>query len=295
MNKTCIITGATSGIGHSVATGLAALGHTVVLLGRNPEKAASVVEKLKVDTGNPKVHYFNLDLCSQKQIRTIGNKIRQEFSTIDVLINNAAQWNSKYELTEDGIEKQFAVNHLAYFLLTHLLYPSILNSNDARIINIGSDSHRYGRINFENLNLENEYHGLKAYGQSKLANLLFSYHLHRIKRENKISIYCVQPGLVKTDIGIKHTNLLHSLAWKLRRLTGITTEKAAYNVIYLATSSDVADHSGLYWDDRKPKRSSSASQSREDAERLWKMSEKLCGIRDYFQDTGEAEHSTGRK
>jgi NAD(P)-dependent dehydrogenase (short-subunit alcohol dehydrogenase family) len=236
-----------------------------------------------------------MDLCSQKQIRTIGNKIRQEFSTIDVLINNAAQWNSRYELTEDGIEKQFAVNHLAYFLLTHLLYPSIVNSSDARIINIGSDSHRYGKINFENLNLKNEYHGLKAYGQAKLANLLFSYQLHRIKAEKNISIYCVQPGLVKTDIGIKHTSFLHSLAWKLRRLTGITTEKAASNIVYLATSSDVAGRSGFYWDNRNPKVSSSASQSREDAEKLWQMSEKLCGIKNYFQDTGEAELSTGGK
>ncbi|HEX6222883.1 MAG TPA: short-chain dehydrogenase, partial [Chryseolinea sp.] len=126
---------------------------------------------------------------------------------------------------------------------------------------------------------------LKAYGQSKLANLLFSYHLHRIKRDKNISIYCVQPGLVKTDIGIKHTNLLHSLAWKLRRLTGITTEKAASNIIYLATSLDVAAHSGFYWDGRKPKFSSISSQRCEEAERLWKISETLCGIRNYFQDT----------
>src|SRR5688572_18936899 len=132
MNKICIVTGATSGIGHSIATGLAALQHTVVMLGRNPEKGAALVEQLK--TVNSNVHYFNVDLCSQIQIRAIGNKIRQQFPTVDVLINNAAQWNSRYELTEDGIEKQFAVNHLAYFLLTHLLYPNIRNSPDARII-----------------------------------------------------------------------------------------------------------------------------------------------------------------
>ena len=288
MNKTCIVTGATSGIGYSIATGLADLQHTVIMLGRDPEKGARLTEQLKAGTGNINVHYFNVDLCSQKQIRTIGTKIREEFPTIDVLINNAAQWNSRYELTEDGIEKQFAVNHLAYFLLTHLLYPSLLNSNDARIINIGSDSHRYGKINFENPNLKEEYHGLKAYGQSKLANLLFSYHLHRTKREKEIAVYCVQPGLVKTDIGIKHTSLLHSLAWKLRRLTGVSTGKAASNIIYLATSDEVKGKSGLYWDNRKPKPSSGRSQSHEDAERLWKMSEALCGIKDYFQSTTEA-------
>jgi NAD(P)-dependent dehydrogenase (short-subunit alcohol dehydrogenase family) len=289
MNKTCIITGATSGIGQSIAAGLAAQQQTVVMLGRNPEKGAALIKQLEADTGNSNLHYFNVDLCSQKQIRSIGNKIQKKFPTIDVLINNAAQWNSKYELTEDGIEKQFAVNHLAYFLLTHLLYPSIRNSPNARIINIGSDSHQYGKINFQNLNLQNEYHGLKAYGQSKLANLLFSFHLHRIKREKEVSVYCVQPGLVKTDIGMKHTSLLHSLAWKLRRLTGITTEKAASNIIYLATSNEVADHSGRYWDNRRPKPSSPLSQSREDAEKLWKLSEALCGVTNYFHDTPEAK------
>jgi retinol dehydrogenase 12 len=290
--KTCIVTGATSGIGHSIATGLATLQHTVIMLGRNPEKGATLAEQLKSVTGNRNIHYLNVDLCSQKQIRAVGNKIRHEFPVIDVLINNAAQWNSMYELTEDGIEKQFAVNHLAYFLLTHLLYPHIRNSNDARIINIGSDSHRYGRINFENLNLKNEYHGLKAYGQSKLANLLFSYHLHRIKPEKEISVYCVQPGLVKTDIGIKHTSLLHSLAWKLRRLTGVSCEKAASHIIYLATSNDVVGRSGLYWENRKPKPSSFPSQRYKDAEKLWEMSEALCGIKSYFQDTAKENISS---
>lgn len=288
MNKTCIVTGATSGIGHSIAAGLAARQQTVVMLGRNPEKGATLIKQLKASTGNSNIHYFTLDLSSQRQIRSTGNKIQKEFPTIDVLINNAAQWNSKYELTEDGIEKQFAVNHLAYFLLTHLLYPGIRKSQNARIINIGSDSHRYGKINFQNLNLQNEYHGLKAYRQSKLANLLFSYHLHRIKREKEVSVYCVQPGLVKTDIGMKHTSLLHSLAWKLRRLTGITTEKAASDIIYLATSDEVADRSGLYWDNRKPKPSSPLSRNREDAEKLWKLSEALCGITNYFHETTEA-------
>ena len=285
MNKICIITGATSGIGYSVAAGLAAQQQTVIMLGRNSEKGATLLKQLKACTGNSNIHYFTADLCSQRQIRSIGNIIREKFPTIDVLINNAAQWNSKYELTEDGIEKQFAVNHLAYFLLTHILYPSIKNSRHARIINIGSDSHRYGKINFPDLNLQNEYHGLKAHGQSKLANLLFSFHLHRIKREKEVSVYCVQPGLVKTDIGIKNTSLLHSLAWKLRRLAGITAEKAASNIIHLATSDEVAGHSGRYWDNRRPKPSSPRSQSLEDAEKLWKLSEALCGIENYFHVT----------
>src|SRR5690606_13020327 len=218
----------------------------------------------------------------QKQIREVGEIIRLQHPRIDVLINNAAVWTSRCELTEDQIEKQFAVNHLAYFLLTHILYANIALSEDGRIINIGSDSHKYGRINFDDLNLQRSYHGLKAYGQSKLANLMFTYHLHRIKKEPHVSVYCVQPGLVKTDIGVKHTSAFHALMWKLRRLGGVPPEKAAETAIYLAASPEAAGKSGLYWDKCKPKPSSARSRNEEEAARLWKMSEELCGIKSFF-------------
>ena len=281
-NKTCVITGATSGIGYGIAKGLAAKNFELILIGRDRVKGESVVENLKTQAGNPSITYFNIDLCSQKQIRRAGEEIRDKYPRIDVLINNAGVWTSRWELTEEKIEKQFAVNHLAYFLLTHLLYPNIANSTDGRIINMGSDSHKFGKINFDDLNLERSYHGLKAYGQSKLANLLFTYELHRKKQEHHISVYCVQPGLVKTDIGVKNTNPFHSFMWKLRRLSGMTPEKAAETAIYLATAHEVAGRSGLYWDQCKPKPSSDRSKSTEDAARLWKKSEELCGIDNYF-------------
>jgi NAD(P)-dependent dehydrogenase (short-subunit alcohol dehydrogenase family) len=137
-------------------------------------------------------------------------------------------------------------------------------------------------MDFNDLNLERSYHGLKAYGQSKLANLLFTYELHRVKKEDHISVYCVQPGLVKTDIGIKHTNPFHSFMWKLRRLGGMAPEKAAEAVIYLATAPEVAGRSGLYWDGCNPKPSSERSKNTQDAAKLWKISEQLCGIEKYF-------------
>jgi retinol dehydrogenase-12 len=280
--KTAVITGATSGIGLGIAKGMAAHGFDLVLIGRDPKKGEAVSNDLKEYPGNPSISYYNIDLCSQKQIRQQGEAISRNHPTIDVLINNAGIWTSRCELTDDNIEKQFAVNHLAYFLLTHLLYPNIAASPDGRIINIGSDSHRYGKINFEDLNLQKSYHGLKAYGQSKLANLLFTYHLHRIKKDDHVSVYCVQPGLVKTDIGVKHTNPFHSLMWKLRRLGGMTPDEAAKTAIFLATDADVGTKSGLYWDKCKPKPSSARSKSAEDAERLWKISEQLCKIDNYF-------------
>jgi NAD(P)-dependent dehydrogenase (short-subunit alcohol dehydrogenase family) len=242
-----------------------------------------VVEVLKEQTQNPSIQYHNMDLSSQKQIRKTGEEIKARHPRIDVLINNAGVWTSRFEFTEERIEKQFAVNHLAYFLLTHILYPNIANSTDGRIINMGSDSHKYGRINFQDLNLELSYHGLKAYGQSKLANLLFTYELHRAKREDHVSVYCVQPGLVKTDIGVKHTSPFHSFMWKLRRLSGMPPEKAAETAIYLATAAEAAGRSGLYWDRCKPKPSSERSRNAEDAARLWALSERLCGIEKFFR------------
>lgn len=283
MNKTCVITGATSGIGYGIAKGLASKGHRLILIGRDEKKGASVVEQLKTISNNESIIYFNADLCSQKQIRKAGAEIGRLYPTIDVLVNNAGVWTSRCELTEENIEKQFAVNHLAYFLLTHLLYPNISKSSDGRIINIGSDSHKYGKINFNDLNLRESYHGLKAYGQSKLANLMFTYELHRTKKDGHVSVYCVQPGLVKTDIGVKHTNAFHSFMWKLRRLGGVTPEEAAQTAIYLATAPEAGGRSGLYWDRSKPKPSSERSQNTEEASRLWKISEKLCGIDNYFR------------
>lgn len=282
INKTCVVTGATSGIGYGIAKGLAARNFELVLIGRDPAKGKDVVESLKGQSGNTSINYFNVDLCSQKQIRKTGEQIRSAYPRIDVLINNAGVWTSRCEFTEDRIERQFAVNHLAYFLLTHILYENIASSDDGRVINIGSDSHKFGKINFKDLNLEHSYHGLKAYGQSKLANLLFTYEFHRRKQHGHVSVYCVQPGLVKTDIGVKHTNPFHSFMWKLRRLGGMTPEQAAETAIYLATAPEAAGRSGLYWDKSKPKPSSVRSQNPEDAARLWKMSEQLCGIDSYF-------------
>ena len=280
--KTCVITGATSGIGYGIAKGLASKNFELGLIGRDPQKGLVVMDQLKEQSGNPHISYFNIDLCSQKQIRKTGQQIKEKYPTIDVLINNAGVWTSRCEFTDERIEKQFAVNHLAYFLLTHLLYGNIARSQDGRIINIGSDSHKYGKINFDDVNLEKSYHGLKAYGQSKLANLLFTYELHRIKKHDNVSVYCVQPGLVKTDIGVKHTNPFHSFMWKLRRLGGMTADEAAQTAIYLAISPEAAGKSGLYWDKCKPKPSSARSRNQEDAMRLWKMSEQLCGIQNYF-------------
>lgn len=284
--KNCIVTGGNSGIGFETALALSKLGANVIILCRNNEKAEDAVNSIKSKTQNANVDYVLVDLGSQKSIKDGANAILKKYPKVDVLINNAGTWLSKFSLTDDKIETQFAVNHLAYFLLTHDLMGALQNSDEARVICVGSDSHFHGKIHFEDLSLLKKYNGLKAYGQSKLANVLFVYEMDRQLKSRgikNISINCVQPGLVKTDIGLKHTISLHGLVWKIRRLGGVSPAKGAETSIFLASSDEVTEQSGNYWEKCKSKLSSKNSYNKEDAKRLWDISEKLCGVVDYFQ------------
>ena len=283
--KTCVITGANSGIGYETAKALAHQGANVILLCRNPEKGKTALTMMAKETQNPYLHLYTADLASQDAIRAAAAKILDKFETIDVLVNNAGTWFSKLTETEDGIEMVFAVNHLAYFLLTHLLMPALVRAEHARVISVGSDSHFKGKMNFEDISLSKRYHGLRSYAQSKLANCLFTYELDRKLRSNNINhvdANCVQPGLVKTDIGVKNTISLHSLAWKVRRSGGVTPAEGAKTNIYLASSPEVVGESGKYWDKCQPKPSSKRSYIEEDAQQLWDMSMNLCRIPNYF-------------
>ena len=283
--KNCVVTGGNSGIGFETALALAISGARVIIVSRSQEKAEAAVKMIKARSQNNHIDFVLADLSSQKSVIDAAKYILRDFDKIDVLVNNAGTWFSNLILTEDGIERQFAVNHMAYFLMTHELLGALKKSEDARIICVGSDSHFHGKINFEDLSLGKKYHGIKAYAQSKLANAMFVYELdRRLKAFNisNISINCVQPGLVKTDIGLKHTISLHSIAWKIRRLGGVSPAKGAETSIYLATSDEVKGVSGKYWDKCKPKPSSKSSYVQEDSGRLWDICCDLTDIKDYF-------------
>jgi NAD(P)-dependent dehydrogenase (short-subunit alcohol dehydrogenase family) len=280
--KVCAITGANAGIGYETALALAKKGAAVVVIARNEQKVQETVNRIIAESQNNNIDGTAINLSSQRDLRKGAEEILSKTPVIDVLINNAGTWYSNLVYTEENIEMQFAVNHLAYFYLTHLLLPVLIKSNDPRIINVGSDSHFSGKIHFNDINLTKKYHGLRAYAQSKLANVLFTYEFERRKPLDKICINCIQPGLVKTNIGLKHTVALHSLAWKLRRLSGVQPAEGAENSVYMASSDDVKGKSGKYWDKRKMKKSSKRSYIKEDAQRLWLLSEKLCDIDDYF-------------
>lgn len=281
-----MVTGGNAGIGYETARALAETGANLIIVSRTREKAEEAVASIRSQAPDSQIDYVLADLSSMKSIRRAGDEIRGKFNTLDVLVNNAGTWFSKLELTEDGIERQFAVNHLAYFLLTHELLGTLSASQDGRIICVGSDSHFHGKLHFEDFSLKNNYHGLRAYAQSKLANVMFAYELDRRLKERgleNISVNCVQPGRVNTDIGLKHTISFHALAWKIRRLGGLSPAKGAATSIYLASEEAAKGQSGKYWDKCQPKPSSPASYDAEAAARLWEISESLCGIPHYFE------------
>ncbi len=252
--KICLVTGANAGIGLETAKGLCAKGsYRGAGLSFGGKGTAGYCRNIQGEVFGARVDYVLADLSSQKQVRQLAENVRRRYDKIDVLINNAGSWVSDFKLTEDGVERQWAINHLAPFLLTHALLPSLQKSPDARVINVSSDSHFQGKIHFKDVNLRNNYHGLRAYAQSKLANVLFTFAFERRKGELPVSIYAVQPGLVKTDIGLKHTTSFHGLMWKLRRLGGVSPEKGAATSVYLASAEEVKDLSGKYWEKCQPK------------------------------------------
>ncbi len=280
--KISVVTGANAGLGYETAKALALLGHRVVLMSRSKEKGQQALDAIFAATKNDALELVEVDLASQASIRSACASILAKHPQLDVLVNNAGTWISKHTLTEDGVETMFAVNHLAYVLMTQQLYPAIRQSNDGRIVCVASDSHFRGKINFEDLNLTKKYHGLTAYNQSKLANIMFVAELDRRKKDGNVGTYAIQPGLVKTDIGVKHTNPLHALAWRIRRSGGLSPAEGALCQIYCASDPGAQGRSGLYWDKCQPKPSSNASNTLADAVKLWEMCLEMCGIGEFF-------------
>jgi NAD(P)-dependent dehydrogenase (short-subunit alcohol dehydrogenase family) len=272
-----LVTGATNGIGYVTARGLAERGATVVLVARNSERADASVARIKQQTGNQSVEYLLADLSSQAQVRRVAEDFARRHDRLHILVNNAGALFWTRQRTVDGLEMTFAVNHLAPFLLTNLLLPAIQRGAPARIVTVASAAHAGATIPFDDLqNARGRYSPLRAYGRSKLANILFTYELARRLEGTEVTANAVHPGFVGTGFG--KGGPLSSLVMNLVRPFTLSPEQGAQTSLYVATSPEVAGVSGKYFVDRKPVRSSPASYDEATARRLWQVSEDLTGL-----------------
>lgn len=275
-NRVCLVTGANSGIGKVTAQELSKQGATVLMACRSREKGERALEEIRAQDKNEDVHLFIADLSSQAEIRRLAGEIKAGFPRIDVLVNNAGGINPTMVLTRDGLETTFAVNHLSYFLLTNLLLEHLEASPAPRIVNVSSEAHKYGTIGFDDLGLEKRYNTTKAYAQSKLANILFTYELARHLSNQKITINTLHPGAVNTNFGKN----LQGIAGFFFRSCGFlmrSPAKGAETVIWLATAPELNGVSGKYFFDKKEIRSSKISYDADVARTLWDISDRLTG------------------
>ena len=278
MGKVCLVTGATSGIGKVTASVLASRCAEVIVTGRSLEKIENTVQKIKSETGNGAVHGLLADFSDLDQVRDLAGNFKALFSRLDVLVNNAGSFFNTRRETQYGVEKTFLVNHLAPFLLTNLLLDTIQASGEARIVNVSSDAHRYGSINFDDLGFKKGYVGMKAYARSKLANILFSYELVRRLGESRVEVNALHPGHVATDIWRNDFSFIGPALKKVMGMFALTPEEGADNTIYLASSPEVIGVSGKYFVKREPVESSPLSYDQDIAKKLWETSENLTSF-----------------
>jgi NAD(P)-dependent dehydrogenase (short-subunit alcohol dehydrogenase family) len=275
--KTCLVTGATSGIGKAAARELARQGAAVVVSGRNPEKCTATVQDIQRETGNPSVDFLLADLSSQREVRQLAEDFKSRYQRLDVLVNNAGAIVLSRRQSVDGIEMTFALNHLSYFLLTNLLMDSLRSSNPSRVVNVSSSAHQQARIDFEDLQGAHRYRGWSAYGRSKLANLLFTFELARRLEGTGVTANAVHPGLVATGL-LTNNGLAGRLMNLGLRVAGRGVAAGAETIVYLASSPEAAGVTGEYFVEKKAVPSSQAARDAAAAGRLWQISAELTGL-----------------
>ena len=287
--KAMAVTGATSGIGFATAEALACRGAYVIGIGRSRERCEAAKRTILGQCPGARVDFCVADLSSQRQIWKLSQEIadmlrENRYAGLDVLVNNAGAFSSYYVSTAEGYELQWAVNHLAPFLLTHALLPQLEAAPAGRVITVSSGSHYHCRIHWKDVQFRRRYRYLKAYKQSKLANVLFTCELNRRLAGTKVRAYAADPGLVNTEIGEKCTSGLACIVWKRRRCHGTSPKEGAATSIYLA--SEPALSPDIYWKDCTPKTPNPYTKDEAAAKRLWDLSEQMCGI---------CAHGTGKE
>jgi retinol dehydrogenase-12 len=275
--KTVLITGATAGIGKVTATTLAKQNYQVVIVGRNKEKTEQAVAEIKRESANPHIEYLLGDLSVMDDARRVAKEFNEKYEHLHLLINNAGGVYQKRELTTEGFEKTMATNHLSHFIITNLLLDKIKQSAPARIVNVSSGSHYKGRWNPDDIHMAKGYRTMWAYGNSKLYNVLFTKYLADQLKNDKVTVNCLHPGVVKTKIGNKNTGLLIKIFWNsFTAIRGISEEAGAKTSLYLATSPEVENITGKYFDKCKEKEPLAIANDKKAVEHLWKMSMEMA-------------------
>lgn len=276
--KVCLITGATSGVGRVAAQELANMGAAVIGVGRDIKRSSDTCAEIRDITGNTNVEYLVADLSIQAQVRDLAREVSERHKRLDVMINNAGAFFLRRKVSAEGIEMTWALNHLNYFLLTNLLLNKILTSEYARIVNVASGAHYRGEIHFGNINLDKGYNGWKAYCQSKLANVLFTYELARRLGSTKVTVNALTPGFVATRIGHNTDRLLKYLVQLVQRMRGKTPQEGAETILYLASSPDVEGVTGKFFIENNAVKSSPISYDTECAHKLWDISTRMTEV-----------------
>jgi NAD(P)-dependent dehydrogenase (short-subunit alcohol dehydrogenase family) len=274
--KTCIITGATDGIGLEAAAGLGALGARLVLVGRNPAKGEVVLAALRQRVPGIEVEMHYADLSRRDEIKRLASELLAVAPRIDVLLNNAGAFFAKRVVVEDGIEQTFALNHLGYFRLTALLRERLIASAPSRIVNVASEAHRNATLDFDDLQTAHGYNGWKAYQRSKLANILFTRVLARRLAGTGVTANCLHPGFVRTSFGDNNRGFW-GIGIRLGKLfAAVSVPRGAETLVYLASAPEVEGITGKYFDKCREREPNAAARNDADAERLWKESERLA-------------------
>jgi retinol dehydrogenase 12 len=278
--KTAVVTGATAGIGMAAAVALARAGATIIGTGRDPARCQAAEELVRQAVAGAHVRYLVAELALQAEVRRLAREIEStlEGHPLNILVNNAGTFTDRFTLTADCVERTMAVNHLAPFLLTHLLQDSILGSASRRVITVSSNSHYNTFLPLQRWNKPFLYHGLWAYKVTKLCNVLFTAELSRRWAGANARAFAVDPGLVNTEIGLKGTAGLSRRVWETRRHKGTSPELPAQTILFLAAETSVNASHEIYWRDCQPRHPSRLAQSKAAAQELWDWSCQVCGI-----------------
>ena len=275
--KTVLITGGTGGIGRAAAMGLASMGARVGITGRDrarAERAATIVR----ESGNPAVDIFVADMSSQTEVRRLAGEVLSAYPRLDVLLNNVGGFWAHRHVTADGLEHTFALNHLAPFLLTSLLLERLMASAPARVVTVSSGAQAQGKVDFDDLMGERKYSGQRAYSQSKLANVMFTYELARRLEGTGVTATVLHPGVTRTAFGAEDST--HAMAPIIAALRPFmrSPERGADTAVYLVSFPDVESVTGRYFANRKTKKSHKSSYDTATTARLWQFSADLVGL-----------------